>query len=91
MFMIILISCHYLYLTNGGKNPLKNYDLLCVIKTNLDIDSVEQVIKNIEESIKNFGGNVLNTDKTGEKNWPTLLTVFETDFMYTVLNSLKLK
>jgi len=47
--------------------PLKKYDILCIIKTNLDIESVEQVIRNIEESIKNFGGNILNVDKLGRK------------------------
>jgi len=46
---------------------LKKYDILCIIKTNLDIESVEQVIKNIEDSIKNFGGNILNVDKLGRK------------------------
>ncbi|MDD3014437.1 MAG: 30S ribosomal protein S6 [Candidatus Gastranaerophilales bacterium] len=46
---------------------MKKYDILCIIKTNLDIESVEQVIKNIEDSIKNFGGNILNVDKLGRK------------------------
>lgn len=47
--------------------PLKKYDILCIIKTNLDIESVEQVIKNIEDAIKNFGGTISNIDKIGRK------------------------
>jgi len=47
--------------------PLKKYDILCIVKTSLDIENVEKAIKNIEDSIKNFGGTVLNTDKLGRK------------------------
>jgi small subunit ribosomal protein S6 len=47
--------------------PLKKYDVLCIIKTNLDIENVEQVIKNIEDSIKNLNGNILEVEKLGRK------------------------
>lgn len=46
---------------------MKKYDFLCIIKTNLDIEGVDQVIANIESSISGFGGNVVSTDKVGRK------------------------
>ena len=46
---------------------MKKYELFCAVKGDLDIESVEQVIRNIEETIKNFGGSVLNIDKIGRK------------------------
>jgi len=51
----------------GGNKTLKKYELLCVIRPNLDMDDAEKVIKNIEDQIKNFGGSVLNIDKLGRK------------------------
>lgn len=62
---------------------MKNYELLCIIKTNLDIDSVERVIKNIEDSVKNFGGNVLNTDKQGRKKLAYIIDGFRDGFYVT--------
>lgn len=46
---------------------MKKYELLSLIKSNIDIDSIEQIIQNLESQIKSFGGNVLNTDKIGRK------------------------
>ena len=46
---------------------MKKYDFICIIKTNLDIEGVDQVVANIENTIANFGGNVVSTDKIGRK------------------------
>lgn len=46
---------------------MKKYELLTVIKANIDIDGIEQIIQNIEGVIKNNGGQVLNVDKIGRK------------------------
>lgn len=46
---------------------MRKYELLCVIKTSLDMEGIEQVIQNIETTVKNFGGQVLNVDKMGRK------------------------
>jgi small subunit ribosomal protein S6 len=46
---------------------LKKYELLSIIKPNLDIDEVEKVISNLEETINKFGGKVSNNDKLGRK------------------------
>ena len=64
---------------------MKKYELLCVTKTNLDMEGIEQVIQNIETSIKNLGGNVLNLDKLGRKKLGYEVKKFRDGF-YTVLN-----
>lgn len=46
---------------------MKKYELLSIIKTNLDMEGIEQVVQNIEENIKNMGGQVLSMDKLGRK------------------------
>jgi small subunit ribosomal protein S6 len=46
---------------------LKKYELLSIIKPNLDIDEVEKVVSNLEETINKFGGKVNETDKLGRK------------------------
>lgn len=46
---------------------MKNYELLCAIKTNLDIEGVEAVVQSISTAIENFGGSVKNIDKIGRK------------------------
>lgn len=46
---------------------MKNYELLCAIKTNLDIEGVEAVIQNLSSTIETLGGTVNNTDKIGRK------------------------
>ncbi|EKE04135.1 MAG: 30S ribosomal protein S6 [uncultured bacterium] len=46
---------------------MRKYELLCIIRTNLDMEGIEQVTQNITDTIKNMGGQVLNVDKMGRK------------------------
>ena len=46
---------------------LRNYEVLIIIKPNLDMEEVDKVLAKIEETVKDFGGNVLNIEKTGSK------------------------
>ena len=46
---------------------MKNYELLTIIKPNMDAEEADKVIAKIEESIKALGGNVTSTDKMGRK------------------------
>jgi small subunit ribosomal protein S6 len=46
---------------------LRNYELLCILKTGFDIESSEQLISQIENSIKNFDGKIISTTKIGRK------------------------
>jgi len=46
---------------------LRNYELLCILKTGFDIESAEQIIVNVENAIKNFEGSVSGINKIGRK------------------------
>ncbi|OGH96806.1 MAG: 30S ribosomal protein S6 [Candidatus Melainabacteria bacterium GWF2_32_7] len=46
---------------------MRKYELLCIIKTNLDMEGIEQVTQNISDNIVNMGGQILNVDKIGRK------------------------
>ncbi|MDD3593886.1 MAG: 30S ribosomal protein S6 [Candidatus Gastranaerophilales bacterium] len=46
---------------------MKKYELLSIIKPNLDIEEVDKVLSQLEETIKNLGGTITNTDKIGRK------------------------
>ncbi len=46
---------------------MKEYELLTVIKPNMDTDEVAKIIDKFEEQITTYGGKVLNTDKIGRK------------------------
>jgi small subunit ribosomal protein S6 len=59
---------------------LKNYDFICIIKTNLDIDGVDQVVTNIENTIANFGGSIVTTEKIGRKKLAYEVTNYRDGF-----------
>ncbi len=46
---------------------MKTYELLSIIKPNVDTDEADKIIAKIEDSIVNFGGNVSETIKMGRK------------------------
>ncbi len=46
---------------------MRKYELLCILKTGFDIETSDQTIANIENSIKGFEGNILITNKIGRK------------------------
>jgi len=46
---------------------MKEYELLTIIKPNMDTDEVNKIVDKFEETVKNFGGKVLSTDKIGRK------------------------
>ena len=46
---------------------MRNYEILCIIKPNLDMDEADKAINVIEAGIKEFGGKVANVDKMGRK------------------------
>lgn len=64
---------------------MKQYELLAIIKPNLDMDEVEKAVKNLEEVIKNFGGNVKNIDKVGRKKLAYDINKYRDGF-YVVLD-----
>ena len=42
---------------------MKTYELLAIIKPNLDIEEVDKVVAKLEETIAELGGKALNTNK----------------------------
>ena len=46
---------------------MKTYELLAVFKPNLDAEEVDKQITALNGIIKDFAGNVENTDKMGRK------------------------
>lgn len=46
---------------------MKEYELMTIIKPNMDAEDVNKIVEKFEEYVKSIGGNVLNTDKIGRK------------------------
>lgn len=46
---------------------MRKYELLCILKTGFDIENADNIVVNIENAIKNFGGTIFNTNKIGRK------------------------
>ena len=46
---------------------MKKYELLSIIKPNMDAEEADKVIAKIEEIVKSLGGSVTSTDKMGRK------------------------
>lgn len=46
---------------------MRTYELLAIIKPNLDMEEADKVIAKLEETIAEFGGKALNTNKMGRK------------------------
>lgn len=65
------------------EKKLKNYELLTVLKPNLDVDEVDKALLKIEEQIVGFGGKVLNTDKIGRRKLAYDIQKFRDGFFST--------
>ena len=46
---------------------MKTYELMAIIKTTLDTEEVDEIVAKIEDTIKNYKGEVVETDKIGRK------------------------
>lgn len=46
---------------------MRKYELLCILKTGFDIETSEQIISQIENAIKNYGGTISGVNKIGRK------------------------
>lgn len=67
---------------------MKNYELLTVIKPNLDADEVDKVIAKIQETIEGFEGKVLSTEKMGRKKLAYDIQKFRDGFFATQVLSI---
>ena len=46
---------------------MRKYELLTIIKPNMDTEEADKVVAKIEENIKTLGGSVSSVDKMGRK------------------------
>ncbi len=46
---------------------MRKYELLCILKTGMDTEKVDQAIDNIQKAVENTGGKVFSADKIGRK------------------------
>ena len=49
------------------RNKLRTYELLSIIKPNIDSEEFDKIVAKIEENIVALNGKVLTTDKMGRK------------------------
>ena len=46
---------------------MKNYELLTILKPNLDTEEVDKVVEKLNSDIAEMGGSVISSDKNGRK------------------------
>jgi len=46
---------------------LKNYELLAIFKPNLDLEEVDKSLAKLEDTLKEYKGKVISTEKIGRK------------------------
>ena len=46
---------------------MRNYELLSIIKPNIDSEEYDKLVEKMEEAITNLEGKVVSTDKMGRK------------------------
>ncbi len=64
---------------------MKTYELLAIIKPNLDMEEVDKVVAKLEETIAGFGGKTLNVNKIGRKKLAYDIKKFKDGF-YVCIN-----
>ena len=62
---------------------MKTYELLSIIKPNIDTDEADKIIAKIEETIVSYNGNVIDTDKMGRKKLSYDIQNFRDGFFVT--------
>ena len=46
---------------------MRKYELLTIIKPNMDAEEADKIVAKIDDTVKAMGGNVYETDKIGRK------------------------
>ena len=62
---------------------MKTYELLSIIKPNIDSDEADKIIAKIEETIVGYEGSVIDTDKMGRKKLSYDIQNFRDGFFVT--------
>ena len=68
------------------KTPVKNlYDLLVIIKPNINDDDLDKSITQIEAAIKNYGGSIVRTDEPSRKRLTHKIKNFKEGYYVSIL------
>lgn len=63
---------------------MRNYEILIIIKPNLDMEEADRVISTFDGIIKDFGGKIENTEKMGRKKLAYEIGNFKDGFYLTL-------
>lgn len=63
---------------------MRNYEILIIVKPNLDMEESDKVITAFEGVIKDFGGKVDSVDKMGRKKLAYEINNFKDGFYLTL-------
>ena len=63
---------------------MRKYELMTIIKPNLDAEEVEKVIDKISATVTELGGSIDNVDKTGRKKLAYDIQNFRDGFFTTM-------
>ena len=63
---------------------MRNYEILCIIKPNLDMEEADKVIEALEVTIQEFTGKVECVDKMGRKKLAYEINNFKDGFYLTL-------
>ena len=63
---------------------MRKYELMTIIKPNLDAEEVEKVIDKISAAVTELGGSIDNVDKTGRKKLAYDIQNFRDGFFTTM-------
>lgn len=64
---------------------MKNYELLTILKPNLDSEEVDKVVEKLHAEIAEMGGKVLSSDKIGRKKLAFDVQNFRDGFFVTTI------
>ncbi len=68
------------------KAPVKNlYEVLVVIKSNINDDDLDKNIDQIEAAIKNYGGSIVKTDEPMRKRFTHKIKGFKEGYYVSIL------
>ena len=63
---------------------MKTYELMVIVKPNIDSEETDKVLDKISENISELGGKVVNTEKTGRKKLAYEVKGFRDGFFATI-------
>jgi len=63
---------------------LRNYEVLIIIKPNLDMEEADKVIDALEVTVKDFGGKVENVERIGRRKLAYEINNFKDGFYLTL-------